>query len=100
LNSDAADAIADGHVVTAKQAALRRQDELRAIARPLGQRLFCESAKALHRRMAAYWAAAVEAAQNEVDEAAQQPAKPPKPARPAKKVTRVAAKRRRAVARA
>jgi CHAD domain-containing protein len=100
LNSDAADAIADAHVLTAKQAALRRQDELRTIARPLGQRLFAEGPKTLHRRIAVYWAAAVEAAKNGIDEATRQPAKPPKPVRPAKKVTRVATKRRRAAARA
>jgi hypothetical protein len=56
--------------------ARQRQQELRSIAQPTGLRLFAEGAKALHRRIAAYWEAAVALKEHEPEEELQEPRKP------------------------
>jgi len=58
VRSERAAAIADENVALIEKLARERQARLRAIARPVGDRLFAEGAKALRRRMAAYWEAA------------------------------------------
>jgi CHAD domain-containing protein len=69
-----------------KRLALQRQRELRALAEPMGDRLFAEGARGLHRRIAAYWEAAVALKEHEPEEEAAG----------AKKLTRSGPRRRRA----
>lgn len=57
--------------------ARQRQHELRSIAHPKGARLFAESPKALHHRIATYWDAAVTLKEREPDED-----EPPAPRKP------------------
>lgn len=59
VGSERATAIPPKQVALIEKLARERQAELRKIARPIGDRLFAESAKALRRRMATYWEAAV-----------------------------------------
>lgn len=73
--------------------ARQRQRELRALARPKGARLFSENAKSLHRRMAAYWEAAVALNAFGADE--DEPVQESKPARRAPARRRSAAVRGR-----
>ena len=55
----------------------QRQHELRSIAHPKGARLFAESPKALHHRIATYWNAAVTLKEREPNED-----EPPAPRKP------------------
>ena len=60
VRSESASGLAEEATVTVEKLARQRQQELRRLARPMGERLFAEGAKSLRRRMAAYWAAAVD----------------------------------------
>src|SRR5689334_8144174 len=59
LRSDRASALGAEAAANVERLALQRQRELRELAQPMGQRLFAEGARSLHRRIAAYWDAAV-----------------------------------------
>lgn len=58
IRSDRAALIPTEQANLIEEIARERQAELRALARPMGQRLFAEGPKALRRRMGAYWDAA------------------------------------------
>jgi CHAD domain-containing protein len=90
LDSDAAKELGAERIALARKQARERQEELRAIARPTGERLFAEGAKSLHRRIAAYWEAAVALAEHERDD--EEPPAPKKEERPPPKRRRVAAR--------
>lgn len=85
LHSDRASGIGDEAASGIERLALNRQQELRALAQPMGQRLFAEGARSLRRRMAVYWDAAVALKEHEPEEALE-----------VKKLTRTGARRRRA----
>ena len=59
VRSERASAIGAERAGMVEKLAHQRQKELRVIAQPMGQRLFTEGARSLHRRMAAYWEAAI-----------------------------------------
>ncbi|MGI9404346.1 MAG: CHAD domain-containing protein [Hyphomicrobium sp.] len=85
---------------TVAKLARRRQKQLRAMAQPMGVRLYAEGAKGLHRRMAQYWLSAVELKQQQSKEAPS--SKPPKPLKASKEPSEGAppsAKRKQPVAR-
>jgi hypothetical protein len=84
LHSDRASGIGDEAASGIERLALNRQQELRALAQPMGQRLFAEGARSLRRRMAVYWDAAVALKEHEPEEALE-----------VKKLTRTGARRRR-----
>lgn len=58
VRSERAAAIPEEQVALIENLARERQARLRALSRPVGDRLFAEGPKALRRRMAAYWEAA------------------------------------------
>ena len=85
---------------TVAKLARRRQKQLRAIAQPMGVRLYAEGAKGLHSRMAHYWLSAAKLKQQQSE--ATPPAKPRKPPRASKDPSEAAPtlpKRRQPVAR-
>ena len=86
VHSDAASGLAGETAALIETAARKRQDELRAVARPHGDRLFADSAKQLTRNVAAYWDAAVRLKEQESNE---------EPAPVAKRVRRTTAAPRR-----
>src|SRR5262249_54967812 len=59
LHSQRASGIGEEAAGSITRLAFQRQRELRALAQPMGERLFLEGAGSLHRRIAAYWEAAV-----------------------------------------
>lgn len=85
-------ALSAEHAAEIEILARERQSQLRALAHPKGARLFSESAKSLHDRMADYWEAAVALDAFGVEE--ERPAAVPKSAR------RAPSRRRRSAARA
>ncbi|MCP4779714.1 MAG: CHAD domain-containing protein [Hyphomicrobium sp.] len=54
---------------TIEKLARQRQKQLRAMAQPMGVRLYAEGAKGLHRRMARYWQSAVARKEQEPEKA-------------------------------
>ncbi|MEI9900958.1 MAG: CHAD domain-containing protein [Hyphomicrobium sp.] len=84
-HSDAAVALSGEVAAVIETAARRRQQELRAEARPRGERLFADGAKCLRRNIARYWDAAVRLKELERDESLVAP----------KRVSRQSAPRRR-----
>jgi CHAD domain-containing protein len=74
VQSDAGARIGPARAVTLEKLVRQRQTELRTLAHPAGLRLFAEGARALQRRMAAYWDAAVALKEHEPD--ADKPAAP------------------------
>jgi CHAD domain-containing protein len=83
VRSEAGERLGQERIARIETLALQRQQELRALARPTGARLFAEGPGALRRRIAVYWDAAVALREPDDDEAHKQK----KPSR------RVAAKR-------
>jgi hypothetical protein len=69
VHSEPASALSGPQVAGIEKLARQRQDELRAVARPRGLRLFAEGGRGLRRRMAAYWEAAVALKEQEPDDA-------------------------------
>lgn len=59
VHCERASTIPDSQKTVIEDIARARQHKLRTIAHPIGKRLFAESPKALRRRMALYWKAAV-----------------------------------------
>jgi hypothetical protein len=80
VRSESASGLTEEAKATVEKLARQRQQELRRLARPMGDRLFAEGAKNLRRRMAAYWAAAVELKEHEPEraEAEKLPPAPPR----------------------
>ena len=75
IRSERASGIGAERAAMVEKLAHQRQKELRALAQPMGQRLFAEGARSLHRRMATYWEAAVALKEHEPEKEA-----PPKAA--------------------
>ena len=59
IQSEHAEYLGAGRASEIEERARERQRELRALAQPIGKRLFAEGARNLTRRIAAYWEAAV-----------------------------------------
>jgi hypothetical protein len=78
VHSEAAARVGAERATMIEKLARQRQQELRSIAHPTGLRLFAEGAKALHRRMAAYWEAAVALKEHEPEEEEPHEARKPK----------------------
>jgi CHAD domain-containing protein len=76
--SQTADQIKSEQATAIEKLARRRQAELRDMAQPKGLRLFAEGPKSLHRRIAAYWDAAVALREREPEEDAPPPPKTPR----------------------
>lgn len=95
VHSEAASGLSGPQVVGIEKLARQRQDELRAVARPRGLRLFAEGARGMRRRMAAYWEAAVALKEQQPDEARPNGAskegskKPPRQPQPRKRTATI-----------
>jgi hypothetical protein len=94
VHSDAATALSGEPAALIERAARERQAELRAIAKPCGQRLFAAKPKGLRRSIGIYWHAAETLKAKELAEG--DPAGDPVPSD--KRVRRQSAPRRRAKA--
>ncbi len=87
VHSDAATTISGEHAALVEKAARQRQAELRACAKPRGERLFAEAPERLRRSIGVYWQAATALKEHELDEAGAET--------PAKRIRRQSAPRRR-----